>query len=152
MPVAGEHMDMQALVEAIMGTRNQIDFLWNFFVTVNMTIFALLFIYDEAVDSMRGVGRFFAIGGIAAFDWINGNALRNSYELLNALHGQYKASFGSIAELTPLFRQYFVDIQFAGRSDMVLATHSFALAVVTLAFVWPNFISHDKAKKQGGAA
>ena len=149
MQVAVDHIDMQALVDAIMGTRNQIDFLWNFFVTVNMTIFALLFIYDETVDHMKGVGRFFAIAGIAGFDYINGNALRNSYSLLNALHGQYKASFGHIREFTAPFREHFVDVQFAGRADMVLATHSFALAVVALAFVWPNFIQHGKPRKNG---
>ena len=36
------------LIEAILGFRAQIDFLWQFFVTVHIAIFALLFIYDEA--------------------------------------------------------------------------------------------------------
>ena len=39
------------LIEAILGFRSQIDFLWQFFVTVHIAIFALLFIYDEAVES-----------------------------------------------------------------------------------------------------
>jgi len=37
------------LIEAILGFRSQIDFLWQFFVSVHIAIFALLFIYDEAV-------------------------------------------------------------------------------------------------------
>ena len=41
------------LVEAIMSVRSQVDFLWQFFVTVHIAIFALLFIYDHAVDSLK---------------------------------------------------------------------------------------------------
>ena len=41
------------LVEAIMSVRSQVDFLWQFFVTVHIAIFALLFIYDHAVDSLN---------------------------------------------------------------------------------------------------
>ena len=41
------------LIEAILGFRSRIDFLWQFFVTVHIAIFALLFIYDEAVESLN---------------------------------------------------------------------------------------------------
>ncbi len=64
-----------SLVEAMMDARGQIDFLWQFFVTVHIAIFALLFIYDHAVEGMNWAGRIFSVAGIAAFEWINGNAL-----------------------------------------------------------------------------
>ena len=51
------------LVEAIMSVRSQIDFLWQFFVTVHIAIFALLFIYDEAVESLNIIARIFADAG-----------------------------------------------------------------------------------------
>jgi len=53
------------LIEAILGFRAQIDFLWQFFVTVHIAIFALLFIYDEAVESLNIIARIFAIAGVA---------------------------------------------------------------------------------------
>lgn len=39
------------LVAALMDMRGQVDFLWQFFVTVHLALFALLFIiYDHAVE------------------------------------------------------------------------------------------------------
>ena len=38
-----------ALISAVMDTRQQIDFLWQFFVSVHIAIFALLLLYDHAV-------------------------------------------------------------------------------------------------------
>ena len=78
------------LIEAILGFRAQIDFLWQFFVTVHIAIFALLFIYDEAVESLNIIARIFAIAGVALFEWINGKALANTYLLLDATFDQYR--------------------------------------------------------------
>ena len=64
------------LIEAILGFRAQIDFLWQFFVTVHIAIFALLFIYDEAVESLNIIARIFAIAGVALFEWISGSTAR----------------------------------------------------------------------------
>ena len=58
-----------------MDVRSQIDFLWQFFVSVHIAIFALLFLYDHAVESLSTVAKALAGAGIAAFEWINGNAL-----------------------------------------------------------------------------
>ncbi|MFN3626209.1 MAG: hypothetical protein ACK4TP_19440, partial [Hyphomicrobium sp.] len=66
------------LIEAILSIRSQIDFLWQFFVTAHIAIFALLFIYDEAVESLNVIARFLALAGIALFEWINGKALANT--------------------------------------------------------------------------
>jgi hypothetical protein len=50
-----------ALIEAILTIRTQVDFLWQFFVTAHIAIFALLFIYDQAVDSLNAIARAFAL-------------------------------------------------------------------------------------------
>ena len=83
-----------ALIEAIMAVHGQIDFLWQFFVTVHIAIFALLLLYDHAVESLNVIGRGFAVAGIAAFEWINGNALAGAYALLDSMHEQYRANYG----------------------------------------------------------
>ena len=49
------------LIEAILSIRTQIDFLWQFFVTVHIAILALLFIYDEAVESLNVIMAFSVI-------------------------------------------------------------------------------------------
>ena len=82
------------MIEAIMHIRAQIDFLWQFFVTVQLTLFALIFIYDEAVDSLNGLARLLTLFGLGMFSWINGNALRGAYRLIAAFHEQYRADYG----------------------------------------------------------
>ncbi len=127
-------------MEAMMDAREQIDFLWQFFVTVHIAIFALLFIYDHAIAGMNWIARIFSVGGIAAFEWINGNALANAYFLLDSMHEQYRWAFGQVERFHPAFYEHFVLANYATRPEMVVFTHSAALAVVLLAFVSRRFI------------
>lgn len=128
------------LVDAIMATRGQIDFLWQFFVTVHIAIFALLFIYDHAVEGLNWAGKLFAVVGVACFELINGNALARTYMLLDSMLEQYRWSFGQIARFHPKFYEQFVMADYTDRPEMVLMTHSTALAVVLLAFLSRRFI------------
>jgi hypothetical protein len=98
----------QTMIDAIMHTRGQLDFLWQFFVTVQLAIFALLFVYDDAVDSMNRTARTLAIIAIGMFNWINGHALRGTYGLLDALHQQYRADYGQSSRFQPALYELFV--------------------------------------------
>jgi hypothetical protein len=128
------------LVEAIMAVRGQIDFLWQFFVTVHIALFALLFIYDHAVENLNAIAKFFAVLGVAAFEWINGNALANTYLLLNAMQDQFRWNYGQADRFHPAFYEQFVLASYATRPATVLITHSSALLVVLLAFASRRFI------------
>lgn len=139
-----EPIGEQTLVEAIMQVRGQIDFLWQFFVTVQLALFALIFIYDEAVDSLNGLARTLALFGIGVFSYINGNALRSAYELVIALHAQYKHDYGKPGRLVSALQHAFVDTDYSGRSDMIFMTHGLAFTVVALALVFPTFIQHKR--------
>lgn len=130
----------EALIAAIMDARAQIDFLWQFFVTVHIAIFALLLVYDHAVEGLNWVARAFAAFGIAAFEWINGNALAGAYTLLDAMLEQYRWGFGQAERFHPSFYETFVLSSYANRPGMVLMTHSSALIVVLLAFASRRFI------------
>ena len=129
-----------ALIEAIMATRAQIDFLWQFFVTAHIAIFALLFIYDRAVESMNVIARVLSVAGIALFDWINGNALSNTYLLLDAMLDQYRSAFGQVERFRPAFYQRFVMESYSDRPEMVMVTHGLAFLVVILALTSRRFI------------
>lgn len=135
------------LVEAIMAMRGQIDFLWQFFVTVHIALFALLFIYDHAVEGMNAVAKFFAVAGVAAFEWINGNALTNAYLLLDAMQEQYRWGFGQVDRFHPAFYEHFVLATYATRPAMVLTTHTSALVVILLAFLSRRFIQSRTASR-----
>ncbi len=139
------------LVDAIMSARGQIDFLWQFFVSVHIAIFALLFIYDHAVEGLNWAGKIFSVLGIAAFEWINGNALVNAYLLLDSMHEQYRWAFGQVQRFHPGFYEQFVLTSYASRPEMVMFTHSGALLVVLLAFVSRRFIQAKSARRPQGS-
>lgn len=132
------------MIEAIMHMRAQIDFLWQFFVTVQLTLFALIFIYDEAVDSLNGLARLLTLFGLGMFSWINGNALRGAYRLIAAFHEQYRADYGLAGRFKDALQRAFVEVDYSGRDEMVLLTHSVAFAVVAMALVFPSFIQHKR--------
>lgn len=130
----------EALISAIMDTRQQIDFLWQFFVSVHIAVFALLLLYDQAVESLNAAAKFFAISAVAAFEWINGNALTGAYVLLNSMLEQYRLSFGQADRFHFSFYENFVLANYESRPAMVLVTHSSAVVIVLLAFLSRRFI------------
>jgi hypothetical protein len=142
----------QTMIDAIMHTRGQVDFLWQFFVTVQLAIFALLFIYDDAVDGMNRTARALAIIAIGMFDWINGHALHGSYALLDALHQQYRADYGQTSRFQPALYELFVQQRFDGKDTMLLLTHGLAFGVVMLALIWRQFIQHEDRARRSHAA
>ena len=135
------------LVDGIIATRAQIDFLWQFFITVHIAIFALLLIYDEAVESLNVIARALALGGIGVFEWINGKALTNTYLLLDAFLEQYRALYGQVDRFEPAFFQHFVQMSFADRPGTVLVTHTTAFVVILLALVSRDFIQSRKRRR-----
>ncbi len=135
------------LVDGIIATRAQIDFLWQFFITVHIAIFALLLIYDEAVENLNVIARALALGGIGVFEWINGNALTNTYLLLDAFLEQYRALYGQVDRFEPAFFQHFVQMSFEDRPGTVLVTHTTAFVVILLALVSRDFIQSRKRRR-----
>ncbi|MCB1505955.1 MAG: hypothetical protein KDJ47_13340 [Hyphomicrobiaceae bacterium] len=128
------------LVEAIIDTRTQIDFIWQVFITVHIALFALLFIYSEAVDRWNFMARFFAMAGVGLFEWINGKALVSAYLLLDAMHDQYRVLYGQPERFQPRFYEQFVLAQYADRPDMVMVTHGLALTTVFIVLVARHLI------------
>ena len=135
------------LVDGIIATRAQIDFLWQFFITVHIAIFALLLIYDDAVENLNAIARALALGGIGVFEWINGNALTNTYLLLDAFLEQYRALYGQVDRFEPAFFQHFVQMSFEDRPGTMLVTHTTAFVVILLALVSRDFIQSRKSRR-----
>jgi hypothetical protein len=133
-------IDESAMIEAIIQTRQQVDFLWQFFVTVQIAVFALLFIYDKVVESMNAIAKVMAVAGVALFSWINGNALINTYVLLSSMIHQYALWYGKPGRFEPSFLQHFVNVNYIDRPKVVMVTHSLALVVVLIAMTSRHFI------------
>lgn len=133
--MATELIQESVLIEAIMMTRTQIDFLWQVFITVHIAVFAMLFIYGQVVDDLKLVIRLFAVAGMILFDWINGKALVGAYLLLDAMQDQYRVLYGQAERFQPKFYEQFVLAQYGDRPNMVLLTHGMALMVVAIALM-----------------
>lgn len=138
----------EALIQAIMDVRSQVDFLWQFFVSVHIAIFALLLLYDHAVETLSAIAKALTVAGIAAFEWINGNALVTAYTLLDSMHEQYRLTYGQANRFHYTFYEHFVLATFQSRPSVVLVTHSTALVIVLLAFASRRFIQNQPAKQQ----
>lgn len=134
-------MEEQIIVEAIMDTRGQLDFVWQFFMTVQIAIFAVIFIYDDAVDRLNTFARMLAIGAIALFDWINANALFSIYNLLDALHHQYRMQFGNVSRYHEAFYKQFVLATYDNPLTTLMLTHGLAFGVAAIAIVWKGFVT-----------
>jgi ammonia channel protein AmtB len=145
-------MDQQALVEAIVGARSQIDFVWQFFVSAQLAVFALLIIYDHVMDELNFFAKFLVLLAIGTFDWINAGALMTSYQLLDALHDQYRASFGNLPGLTRAFKTFFVNARYDTGPETVMFTHSLAFSAVLLTIVWQGFIRRRPKPEADGQA
>lgn len=139
-------LDESALIEAIMMTRTQIDFLWQVFITVHIAVFAMLLIYGKSVDGLKLSVRGFAAVGIGAFLWINGKALTSAYLLLDAMQDQFRANFGQPERFQPKFYEQFVLAQYGDRPNMVLMTHSTVLVVVVVALIARKLIENATAE------
>jgi hypothetical protein len=137
-----------ALIEAILDLRAQIDFLWQFFVTVHIAIFALLFIYDHAVESLNVLARLFAVAGVALFEFINGKAIIGAYQLLDATLDQYRYLYGQADRFRPSFFDKFVSANFYDRPNLVLITHGMAFAVVIMALASRRFIQNRQSVRR----
>jgi hypothetical protein len=140
-------LEEPTLVEAIMDARAQIDFLWQFFVTVHIALFALVFIYGHAVERLNWPARLLSLFGISGFEWINGNALSNAYLMLDAMHEQYRWSFGQVERFNSAFYEQFVLADYGDRPSMVILTHSAALVFVILAFLSQRFLQNRQSNE-----
>lgn len=139
--MALEMLQEGVLIEAIIDTRTQIDFIWQVFITVHIALFALVFLYSDAVAQWNTAARLMALAGIALFDWINGKALVSTYLLLDAMQDQYRALYGQVERFQPKFYEHFVLAQYTDRPDMVLITHGMAFAVVFIVLVARRLIN-----------
>lgn len=139
--MAVEMLQESVLIEAIINTRTQIDFIWQVFISVHIALFALVFLYSETVAQWNVAARTMALTGIALFDWINGKALVSTYLLLDAMQDQYRALYGQVERFQPKFYEHFVLAQYADRPDMVLITHGMAFAVVFVVLVARHLIN-----------
>lgn len=137
-------LDEATLVEAIMDTRGQIDFLWQFFVTVHIALFALVFIYGDAIERLNWPARILSLFGISSFEWINGNALSSTYLMLDAMHEQYRWAFGQVERFNSAFYEQFVLADYGDRPSMVVLTHSTALVFVILAFLSQRLLQNRR--------
>jgi len=133
-------LDESALVEAMTDDRCQVGFLRQFSVILSIAPFTPLLISHHAVEGPERDRDVLRRAGVAAFEWINGEALQNAYLLLDVMQEQYRWSFGQTDRFPLAIYEHFVLASCATRTTMALVTHASSLAVILLAFLSRPFI------------
>ena len=83
---------------------------------MHIAILALLVIYDHAIEGQNWIACVFAVPSIAAFAYINGNALIYAVLLLNLMLEQDRMSLRQAKRFHPAFYQQCVLQSYATRS------------------------------------
>jgi hypothetical protein len=93
---------------------------------------------------LNTLARLLALLGLSLFSYMNGTALLAAYDLLAALHQQFRIDYGQSGRFHEGLQKAFVMADFTGRQSMIALTHGAAFTVVALALVVPSFVQHRR--------
>lgn len=128
-------MTAQAVLETLIQTGNQIDSQWSMYIVVHLGLFWFFFLVHRPLLLIE---RAIALCAYAGFVFINGNALLNTYNFLEAMRQDLLNQFSSELAQTPLMADILTSFHYGGREDLIMITHCGAFAVVALLIVFRN--------------
>jgi hypothetical protein len=130
-------MTATALLEALIQTGTKIDSLWSMYIVVHLGLFWFFFLVHRP---LLFVERAVALFAYATFAFINGNALQNSYDFLEAMRSDLVSRFQSELAGAPQTASSLVNAYFGDRDGLILITHAGAFAVVALFILFRNLM------------
>jgi hypothetical protein len=120
------------VLSASIAIGSKVDVLWNIFIGIHFAIFTLYHLITRRGFNMSVHERLVCGLSYSVFIFLNGNALRSSYQLLAAIdmYLQRLLSLPENSEIT--FGTYYQTIDYSTRPTLVLVTHSLAFLAVML--------------------
>lgn len=122
---------LQILVEA----GSQIDSQWSMYIVVHLGLFWFFFLVHRP---LLLVERAIALFAYAGFDFINGNALRHTYQFLEAIRTDLTTRFADELARAPATAKALASINYGDRDQLILITHGVAFLVVALFLLFRN--------------
>ncbi len=128
-------MTAAGVLEALIQTGNQIDSQWSMYIVVHLGLFWFFFLVHRPLLFIERAIALFAYG---AFAFINGNALLNTYNFLEALRRDLVTNFASELSQTPHMANTLASYFYGDRQELILITHGGAFTVVALFLLFRN--------------
>lgn len=128
-------MSAEAVLQAMIQTGNQIDNQWSMYIVVHLGLFWFFFLVHRPFLFVERAVALFAYG---AFAVINGGALTNSYNFLEAMRLDILNGFQGQLANTPRLENALEVTNFADKGEIILITHGVAFAVVAVFLLFRN--------------
>lgn len=130
-------MTAPAVLDLFVQTGNQIDSLWSMYIVVHLGLFWFFFLVHRP---LLFIERAIAIFAYAAFGIINGQALINTYNFLEAIRIDLINRFASELSQTPEISNALISLSYQGKDQLILITHGCAFGVVALFLLFRNIM------------
>jgi hypothetical protein len=123
------------LLDTWLTVGGKIDNLWQMYIVVHLGLFWFFFLVHRP---LLIVERIIAVFAYVVFAYINGNALINSYQLLEAVRRDIVAKFSAQFAQAPETLRMLVTSNYEGRDEVIWLTHIGGFTLVLALFVLRN--------------
>ncbi|MBX2806486.1 MAG: hypothetical protein KTR19_10975 [Hyphomicrobiales bacterium] len=127
-------MTAEAVLGALLQTKDQVDNQWSMYVVVHLGLFWFFFLVHRPLLFIERAIALFAYG---AFAYINGSALIDSYTFLEAARLDLLNLRGELVNI-PNMGSVLGLLNFAVTTQLILITHGAAFGVVALFLIFRN--------------
>jgi hypothetical protein len=123
------------LLETWLSAGNKIDNLWQMYIVVHLGLFWFFFLVHRPLLIIE---RIIAIFAYVVFAYINGNALINSYQFLEAVRLDLVAKFSREFAQAPETLKMLAAANYSGKDEVIWLTHIGGFTLVLALFVMRN--------------
>ncbi|HKJ62257.1 MAG TPA: hypothetical protein VKA94_09740, partial [Hyphomicrobiales bacterium] len=122
-------MNAEAVLDALIQTKNQVDNQWSMYIVVHLGLFWFFFLVHRPLLLVERAIALFAYG---AFIYINGSALIDTYTFLEAMRLDLLKNLESELVNAPRIESVLNMFNFEDTTQLILITHGVAFCVVAL--------------------
>ncbi len=136
-------MTASNVLDELVQAGSQIDNQWSMFIVVHLGLFWFFFLVHRPLLVIERAIALFAYG---AFIFINGNALKNTYALLEAMRSDLVTQFSSELAHTPKMATVLASVDYGDRADLITMTHGGAFLGVSVFLIFRNVMIRRYAR------
>jgi hypothetical protein len=141
-------LNLGEMLTSAIAIGDKIDVLWNVFVTVHFGIFTLYYLITRLGFKLRIYERVVSITAYSVFLFLNGSALKASYQFLEALNSGIKELLQATSPPVLPLARFYETLNYSSRPSMVIVIHlAMFLAIVLGVLFQPVETVHAALRK-----
>lgn len=133
-------LSLAETMELSLALGDKIDVLWNVFITVHFGIFTLYYFISRAEFELFLLEKLVCSISYTVFLFLNGNALRVSYMLLEGIDRHIVKILQTYKADHFAFKQIYIDLDFTTRPTLILITHFSLFVSINFAIYLSRYI------------